>query len=238
MRLVSSLSHASESKLLEGGIIMIKKISYCIYFFLICGSASPHDYTVTLIQGSATAELVPFMVEQSIQAFSGYPYLCKADRQEERILFEYLSSLNHRAVVVAYYKGEPVGFLAGVPHRDYFSDSCLLKQAGYYPDEWYYFSEVIIMPDHQKKGLLNRFFTLLEEFAVHKGYRAVSLLCESHLQHSLKPLSYKELGPMWSSLGYKPLPYFQVHTWETFQDDGTSLLQDHRLDYWVKFFRE
>ena len=108
------------------------------------------------------------------------------------------------------------------------------RKVGLNPEEYYYFSDVIIEKEHRGRSLSRKLFTFFEEYIGNLGFKKCSLAAESHDMHPCKPLDYWELSSLWMSLGYIKTPAYSSFTWNTIQPDGSTVCQEHILRYWIK----
>lgn len=202
----------------------------------ICMLAYP-DYSIRLLTSNELKEIIPFMVDQRISAFRDYPYLYEGNTKEESEYCQWFAGLPHSAVVVAYADGSPVGFVSGTGFADFdihFRGSIdLFENNGFDPKKFYYIPEVIIMPQHRKKGLLEKLHNFIEQHAKSIGYQATCLVQESHDNHPLKPVAYQSHDGLWLKLGYRQTHIIITFPWLTIQPDGSLKNEEHKLQYWI-----
>ena len=196
------------------------------------------EYSIKLLVGEEVQEVVPCMVEQRIAAFCEYPYLYEGNTKEESEYCQWFAGLPHSAVAVAYLDGQPVGFVSGTSFVDFgvhFKESIgLFEENGFDSKKFYYIPEVIIVPEHRKKGLLENLHDLIEQHAKSIGYKATCLVEESHDNHPLKPVAYQSHNGLWLKLGYSQTQMIITFPWLTIQADGSLKDEMHRLRYWIK----
>jgi ribosomal protein S18 acetylase RimI-like enzyme len=203
-------------------------------------SSQVDTYTIKLLTGSELKAIESFFVDQRIALFRAYPYLYDGNRNEEESYFGWFSKLTHTAIAVAYQRDVPIGFVSGtsfVQFGEHFEGSVdLFERFGLKPHSYFYISEVLILPEHRGNNLTKRLFDVLEEHAQKRGFRSGCLVTESHDSHPLMPIGYKQLDYLWMRLGFAKSSLNTKHDWLTLQVDGTTLRQDHVLDYWLKPF--
>jgi ribosomal protein S18 acetylase RimI-like enzyme len=110
----------------------------------------------------------------------------------------------------------------------------ICKSSGEDPNEHYHIAEVVVLPEHQGRGLVPRIFEKLESYAQGIGFMFVSLSTESHEHHSLKPKGYQGFDPIWRKLGYTKTDMVIHFSWETIQPKGPSKMEVHAMSYWMK----
>jgi len=200
------------------------------------------EYQVKIHTGSDLQSLFPFMAKLTCEVFSQYPYLYAGSASEVYPYMDAITNHPHSATAVAYYNNIPVGFLSGVNllHQDpLFSNSIipLLTNSSYNPKECYYFSSIIIEPEHRGKHLSPKIFSALETYASNNGYTICCLGTESHEVHPMKPENYRTLGSLWTKLGYIQSSITAHSSWSTFQANGSIANQQHPLNMWFKKLR-
>lgn len=196
------------------------------------------DYTIKIISKENVPSILHFVSELRIKFFRDYPYLYEGNLKEEMNYLNWFSKLQDTQIVVAYQGDKPIGFLTGtafIDFNEHFSGStAIFKNAGLNPTDFYYFSEIIILPEHRGKNISKKLFKVLENYATQKGYKAACLVNESYSFHPLKPSNYKSLDSYFQHLGYHSTPLIIHYTWPTLQKDGSSSNQEHSLRYWIK----
>jgi len=195
-------------------------------------------YEFTVLKSADLASVLPFIAEQRMSCFSGYPYLYDGTFEYEMSYLSWFANLLQSAAVVVYYEQKPVGFLTGVAavsFGEHFTDSQqAFESQGLDFASYYYFSECIVVPGHRGHNLSEQMFALLEEYALRNGFTKFCFVTEEHDYHLLKPASYISLGKHWERLGYTKSNIEIRQRWKTFQADGTSTDSDHTLTYWLK----
>lgn len=193
---------------------------------------------IQLHYGDSLGELAPFIAEQRVTLFAGYPYLYQASVEDDLPYAKWFVKLSQSAGAIAYFNDLPVGLITGTSFKDFdehFQGSiALFENAQLNPADYYYVSEVIIMPQHRKYGLSKQLFLILECHAKKLGYRKICFVTESHKEHPLKPDAYKELDGLWKKLGYDTMNLSIQFSWPTLQVDGSCMNQEHVLEYWQK----
>jgi len=197
--------------------------------------ANPH-YTIDILTGNELTEFLPFVAQQRIIEFQLYPYLYAGSPEYE---ISYLRIYN--VIAVIYCDQQPVGFLTGTSliesEPEFKGVIQLFEQADLHHKDYFYFGEIIVLPEHRGNSLGKKLFKALEEYAYNHEYRAGCFITESHETHPLKPKNYKSHDDLWNSMGYVKSKLSLTLEWLTIQEDGSRLEQSHSVDYWLKNFQ-
>lgn len=203
-------------------------------------TAQTDTYTIKLVTRTEMEALVPFIIQQRLESFRGYPYLYEgvAEIDRENEYATWLAKLPQSVLAVAYHDQTPIGFCSGTSFVDFdehFKGSIdIFKNGGLKPERYYYIPEIIVVAEHRRKGVGEKLFQVLEEHARVLGYTALCLVEESHESHPFKPADYEPLDQLLLSKGYIKTPLVIMFDWQTIQPDGSVKNQDHRLEYWTK----
>lgn len=85
------------------------------------------------------------------------------------------------------------------------------------------------------KGLATKLHDLMELHAINPNFRFICLAEESHKEHPLKPVDFKENAKsFFVRQGYKETGMVLNHTWSTIQADNSVKQSVHPLRYWIK----
>jgi GNAT superfamily N-acetyltransferase len=176
-----------------------------------------------------------------INAFKEYPYLYKGSLEEGRHYFEHFAAHGQGSVVIATVDGKFAGFLTGAPLiavNDHFKGiTDVFRNSNLDPNNFYYFSDVVVLPEFQNKGVAKKFFQILEEKAKKSwGYKNICLVTIEHdAKHPLRPSDYEEADARWEHLGFTKTPMKIKHIWSTIIDEnGNAEDQENVLVLWTK----
>jgi GNAT superfamily N-acetyltransferase len=216
--------------LLSIGII-VSTIMIC------CENNNP--YSIKLLTQEEILPLLPFVAQTRVNIFKTYPYLYDGNITEEMDNLQKYAQHDNSALAIAYYNDIPVGFLCGsdlVHYSIHFENSVadLFENAGLDAKNYYYCADIIILPEHRGNRLAPKLFDAFEEYAQQKGYNACCFITEHHENHPLKPCDHKSLVPLWSSLDYQKSTLITYASWQTYQEDGSTQLEQHPLIFWLK----
>jgi len=213
---------------------------FCLTNIMIQAHVDSSNYNIKIITGDTLEQFLPFVATQAITTFKEYPYLYCGNYEEEINFRTLLAQSQDSAIAVAYYEQTPIGFVTGYTFTSFashFEGSInLFTQANLNSEEYYYFGEIIIMPEHRGNQLSSKLFNALENYAQNLGYKAACIVTEEHESHPLKPNNYQSLDPLWNLLGYKKTSLIIYFKWQTYQPDGNVIEEKHPLTYWIKEF--
>ncbi len=214
------------------------KLILVLVSYLNVASAAHEGYHVRLLTGNAMQYMIPFIAQQRVDAYRGYPYLYEGNLSEGYELLEWHAQVPYATFAIAFHEDVPVGCALGIPFTLYgphFMGSVeLFKSHGIDPDCFYYITDIIILEEHRGKSLATRLTECVETYSMSVGFGYVCFTSESHEHHPLKPEGYKELDALWAHLGYHKTNLVTYAAWNTIQVEGPSRVQDHPLPYWIK----
>ncbi len=219
----------------------MKKILLTFTFFtFITIISSDNPYTIKLLTKEEIEPLTPFIAQLRFNTFQKYPYLYAMNKKDELKEAEKFTSYSP-ALAVAYHNDVPIGFLRGIDfslyaHVEEFENDIIqeFKKEGLDPEKYYYFTDIIIMPEHRGNKLAPQLFATLEAHGQKLGYQSFCFLTEHHHNHPLKPKDHKSLVPLWHNLGYTKSSIIGYDTCPTYQVDGTIKPEKHPYAFWLK----
>jgi GNAT superfamily N-acetyltransferase len=195
-------------------------------------------YEIRLLTGDVIREMLPFVATQRIGMYHTYPYLYEGSLAFELSDLDEFSRLPQSAIAVAYFDGEPVGFIVGAPLAGYdqhFMGSIeAFENDGKDPKDYYYFADVLILPAHQGKSLATQLFKAFEAYCKNIGFSYACFVSEYYAEHPLKPSDYREVDLIWQHYGYQKSNIKIYVSWNTIQPVGPARQQLHELPYWIK----
>jgi hypothetical protein len=216
----------------------IKQVSLSI---AVCASTfiAANDYTIVCYKGQEARHIVPFVASLFCTSYAEYPYLYQGTQEiSEGYFNNWVLPTKDSIIAVAYYDNKPVGFMSAGAFVDFdkhFVGSVeTFKSAGLKPEEYFYATDCIIVPEHRKAKLVSKFAPVIMQHAVAAGYTYGCMVTESHETHPLKPKNYQELDGMLQRFGCRKTDLAVRFTWETIQPDGSVRDEEHVLTYWIK----
>lgn len=197
------------------------------------------EYTLHIFTTPAEQKtMFDFIAQQRIEQFKGYPYLYDGNMDFEYNYLNGYVSTPKSAFAIAFWQDQPVALITGMPLYDFNKDVPngldAFKQAGLNAEEYYYFGEFLILPEHRDDSLISKLAAIFEDYVASIGYTKTCFMEESNDSHPLKPADYQEKDYLLLRDGYKKTSAVIGYTWPTFQLDGSIKEQTHDLNYWIK----
>jgi GNAT superfamily N-acetyltransferase len=200
-------------------------------------------YTELLGEGrlGEKAEWLEYAASLRGRLFAGYPYFYDPELDPE-YESEYLNGLSENPlshVVVAWNEGQVVGAATALPLM---SDAEILegvepsfRAAGFDPESFFYYSEVLVDPAHRRRGIAAEFYRRRRAAALQLGYPWVCFAAIDTESISVPPpANYFDPAPLWHSLGFERRPDLATrYAWPTRQPDGPSTVASHPMIFWV-----
>ncbi|MCD6047068.1 MAG: hypothetical protein K0S08_715 [Gammaproteobacteria bacterium] len=196
---------------------------------------------IELFEGKEVTQFIEEVSRLRIEIFKEYPYLYEGDLEYERNYMAAYAKDPHALLAVAFDDKKIVGVSTGIPLN---SDSIIvadLKQKfhaiGRDPSLYYYYGEVIILPEYRGQGLTTKLYATKEARAQNWGYeKACILTVKRPDEHPLKPAGYRPTDQLWERLGFHKDPRFEIEFhWETIIDrQGTHKDMLNPMEFWEK----
>lgn len=198
-----------------------------------------NQYTIKLFKGSEVdSSLIHFFAQQIITTFYEYPYLYVGNLNNDVDYLNWFFNLKSATVAIAYKENKPIGFLTGVSLEEFdqhFKGAIKLFEKNLLSStSYYYFAEIIILPEHRGNFLAEALFKVLEKQAYELGFSNGCFITDNTINHPLRPKSYKPFDSLWTRIGYKKSSLIIEKSWQTRQIDGTVKDEVHQLIYWLK----
>lgn len=179
-------------------------------------------------------EIEPFLdllSEWRVKFFKEPPYLyvgtIESDKEHTR---DYLVD-ERSTVAIARSEDQIVGISTGIPLNSQSNFikvlQSLFRSNHKDPSSYYYFGEVMILPEYRGQGLTRKLFKAQEKLAVQWGYQNAALL-------TVVRENYFDLDNMWQHLGYTKTEMELIVNWPTIQKDGSVRNSDNRMPVWIK----
>lgn len=185
------------------------------------------------LHGQQITNVADQLAALRMPTFQQYPYYHVSDLPHEQEYFAEFAQ-NPAAVVAVAYEGEKlIGFSTGIP---LLSDTPLFKAiadkfkqafgiVGLDASEFYYYGDVILIPEYRGKGIASLLYQVREKQAKNHGFNNMCFLTVEN---------YKVLAPMWQHLGFQKTNITINFSWPTLQVDGTTKTLEHELIFWIK----
>ncbi|MCL5780740.1 MAG: GNAT family N-acetyltransferase [Firmicutes bacterium] len=194
---------------------------------------------ILFLKGKEAEQHVNELAMLRIKYFREYPYLYDGNLEYERL---YLGSYinNEKAILVlAKDCDKIIGLSTAIPLvSDYHileGAADIFSNSGLKPDEFYYFGEIIILPEYRGRGIASLIFKQQEEYARSLGYKGVCFLVVIREgDHPLKPKDYEEPDAKWMHMGYEKTNTYTYFEWPTIQPSRETENVNNKMVYWIK----
>jgi GNAT superfamily N-acetyltransferase len=187
-------------------------------------------------------DIAPYVGEVArirIRHFRAFPYLYDGSlAYEEHYLQGYVTE--PRAMLIRVLDGgEPVAIATATPlasSADIVADAPrLFAAAGQDPRDYYYYAEIIVLPEHRARGIARLVYAEREAWARRWGYRKLCLaVVQRPADHPLRPADYKSPERIWQRDGFELAGIEFDYDWPTLQADGTTRGEGNRMAFWTK----
>lgn len=170
-----------------------------------------------------------------INIFREFPYLYDGDYEyEKKYLNKFLNTVESM-ICIAFEGDHVIGAITGLPLK--FEDEGVRKPwlVTEYPiDEMYYFSEVLLLPEHRGKGLGAELFNVAEDWVQSLNKYQIFTLATVVREdaHAQKPVEYKSLDGFWQKRGYIKTDNMTCHM--MWKDLGETEETTKKLLFWCK----
>ncbi|MDX1457003.1 MAG: GNAT family N-acetyltransferase [Marinobacter sp.] len=185
--------------------------------------------------GEAIAPYLDDLAHLRIEVFRAFPYLYDGNLDYERDYLETYASSAQSLFVLALDGKRVVGAATGVPMAD---ETEAFKrpfvEAGWNPDEIFYFGESVLLSHYRGQGLGVRFFEEREAYARRLGRFRHCAFCavERPADHPLQPDGYVPLNDFWHNRGYRHQP--QLRTEFYWKDIGDDTETAKPMSFWIR----
>ncbi len=195
-------------------------------------------YQIQIHIGNNFIPYIDIISQLRIEIFKEYPYLYKGDLDyEKKYMQGYLT--DHQAMIaLASINERIVGISTGIP---LISDSEIVMDAKkvFAKDnidisDYYYYGEMIILPEHRRKGLATQLCCAQNKVIKRWGFKHVCILTVVRGEdHPLKPTNYISQESLWKSLGFSKNNLTINYSWPTIQVDQSATSQSNTLEFWT-----
>ena len=195
--------------------------------------------TVKLLKGKEARQYFNDLASFRLEYFREYPYLYEGSLEYEKKYLESYFNNENSILLVALDNNKIIALSTAIPLlseynilegvKETFSNMCLKLE------DFYYFGEIIVLPEYRKKGIASLLYNKQEEYAKTLGYRGVCLLVVLREQdHVLKPIDYEDSDQIWIHLGYRKTSAYSYFEWPTIQPCGGSQNMSNKMVWWTK----
>jgi hypothetical protein len=197
------------------------------------------SYQFQAFYGRAIAPHIGDVAKVRIEQFRHYPYLYDGSlAYEETYLAGYVNEPRAQLIVVRH-MGSIAAVATAVPlssSSDIVADApVLFASAGHNPTTFYYYAEIIVLPEHRGNGLAPRIYAMRAAAARDFGYRHLCLaVVDRPSDHPLRPSGYVGPERVWIKDGFQKTDIRFTYDWPTIQADGKTIDQANAMVFWIR----
>jgi GNAT superfamily N-acetyltransferase len=196
------------------------------------------NITIQTLTGQAVAPLVPDIARLRRAVFREFPYLYEGNSENEQEHLRKFIANPRTAVVVAFDNQVPVGISTCLPLADEGeSVRAPFIAAGLTIDDFFYFSESVLLPAYRGTGIGVAFMAAREEFALSQSNAAYACFCAVNRDPTdpRRPADWVPLDNFWQKRGFTRYPNL-VCTMR-WPEIGHPEKVTNRLTFWLKSLR-
>ncbi|GGO77890.1 GNAT family acetyltransferase [Marinobacterium nitratireducens] len=185
--------------------------------------------------GEAIAPHIDDLARLRIEVFRAFPYLYDGSLDYERDYLGTYARSPESLFVLALDGDRVVGAATGVPMADETEEFRRpFVEAGWNPDEIFYFGESVLLPEYRGQGLGVRFFEEREAYARRLGRFRHCAFCavERPADHPLRPADHVQLNDFWANRGYVHQP--TLRTEYRWKDVGETCETAKPMSFWLR----
>jgi cupin 2 domain-containing protein len=109
-----------------------------------------------------------------------------------------------------------------------------LQQHGIVPEQFYYFGEMILVPEYRNKGIGKQMLEALKNAGREQGLSRFCFLSVARSRDDVRrPADYVDSDVAFYRFGFEKTEAFVMAEWRTIQEDGRIEKVSNRLDFWV-----
>ncbi|MEY4509133.1 MAG: hypothetical protein RLZZ450_1255 [Pseudomonadota bacterium] len=165
---------------------------------------------IQVVRGTLAEPYLDALARLRIEVFREFPYLYDGSAEYERGYLRSYAASARSTLVIAVDETldapEVVGVSTALPlcdHDDAESLAPALQQAGYDPEQTYYFGESVLRRTYRGRGIGHAFFDAREQAARALGFaRATFCAVERPADHPARPHDYVPHDAFWTRRGY------------------------------------
>ncbi|BES72388.1 GNAT family N-acetyltransferase [Marinobacter nanhaiticus D15-8W] len=186
------------------------------------------------LQGKDLLSHLDALADLRMNVFRDFPYLYDGSQAYERDYLRTYATSPDSICIIAQEDKAIVGASTAIPMAD---ETDAFRQpfvdAGWDPDDIFYYGESVLLPDYRGKGIGVAFFDRREEHARQQGYRyAVFCAVVRPDDHPARPKDYESLDRFWHHRGYQPIAGLETHY--AWTDIGGSKETEKPMQFWFK----
>lgn len=196
-------------------------------------------YSFEIYYGKKIEPHIQIVAQMRIKEFANYPYLYDGNMDYEKEYLTYYTKNEHSMLILVKEKNKVIACATSTPLSvfiDFFGDSRnSFERASKNIDQFYYYGEIIILPQYRNLGLGNQIYNKRLEYAKSLAYKNVAIITVVRpSDHKLKPNNYIETYGLFEKQGFKPNGITCENSYLTFVECGVSKEKLNLMKYWEK----
>lgn len=189
-------------------------------------------------QGQSMTAEIGVLAEFRLRYFREFPYLyVGTSESEQEHLVEYLANPTARLVVAKdgdKTVGVAIGTLLSTEVDIIKQASAQLHQYGFVHERFFYFGEMIFVPEYRNRGLGKQMLEMLKNQGREQGADRFGFLAVAREMDDIRrPAGQVDSSRIFDKLGFDKTPIFVTFEWPTIQPDGSVKKIVNRLDWWA-----
>ncbi|MGY0216247.1 GNAT family N-acetyltransferase [Endozoicomonadaceae bacterium StTr2] len=191
-------------------------------------------YTISYFSGPEARKYRDDIAAIRIGLFKEFPYLYEGDLTYETEYLETYFSQPNALIMLAFQNNKVVGYSSSVSLADELEEIKAPFSGDNVPlDKMLYIGEAMIYPEFRSKGMFRHFMESHEQKAKTEHFeQIVFMTVDREADHPLRPVDYRELGPIFEYYGYSKIPNKRVHMEWSQVDTGVDTT--NTLSLWIK----
>lgn len=194
---------------------------------------------IKIYVGSNARQYIDLVSQLRITAFKEYPYLYEGNLDYEREYMGGYTADMQAMITIATLDGKIVGVATGIPlvsNSDIVKDAKATFETHHLnPQDYYYYGEVIVMPEYKGNGLAKKLFDAQDEKIKEWGYKHTCILTVMRDEnHPQKPIGYKLTDSVWAKMGFFKMALKANYHWPTIKPDQSVVECEHEMQFWQK----
>ncbi len=197
-------------------------------------------YIIERFSGHECTEYLDIIANFRIEYFKQYPYLYKGNLEYERnYLSEFIVNKESLIILVKNEERDIIAVSTSLPltsEADILNNASeVFKEFNQLPQDYFYFSEVIIDNCHQGAGLLRYIYSEQEKYARNLGYFKVCIATVIRDSNDpRRPTKYYDQDKVWKQRGFSKTKMSFKHCWPTIMPDGSVSNFLNSMIFWIK----
>lgn len=196
-------------------------------------------YTFEKHTGKDVAKFTTLIANYRISFFKKFPYLYEGNMEYESNYLEGILNEKKSLLVVIQFNNSPIGISTSYPLT---TEADILTETyekfiseNKKPEEYFYYSEIILSDDHRQKGLSKTVYEIQEDYAKTLGFKKICLATVLREKNDIrKPLDYRDSDGLWENLGFSKTKIIIDYEWPTIQFDSSIQKNKNKMIFWEK----